>query len=99
MFIAMISFQIKPEKDEEFKEWFSRTNRGFAGHKGLINRRLLKSPDDDLYIIMVEHESHETFIAGSSHPDHIKANEQLPPMLAAEPVPQFYEVIISNKIS
>lgn len=94
MFIALITFQIKPDKAEEFEKWFSRTNKEFADHKGLINRRLLKSPDGDAYVIMVEHESHETFVAGSSHPDHVKANEQLPPMLAGEPVPQFYEVII-----
>ncbi|MBN1625049.1 MAG: antibiotic biosynthesis monooxygenase [Deltaproteobacteria bacterium] len=94
MFIAMIAIQIIPDNTEKFEKWFSRTNKEFAGHKGLINRRLLKSPDSGRYVILVEHESHETFIAGSSYPDHIKANEQLPPMLAGEPVPQFYEVII-----
>jgi len=100
MFIAMINFTIKPDRDEEFREWFSRTNREFADHKGLINRRLLKSADSGSYLLMVEHESHETFIAGSSHPDHVKAGEELPPMLAGEPVPHFYEVIIqsSNRI-
>lgn len=94
MFIAMITFPIKPDKDEEFREWFSRTNREFAGHKGLLNRRLLKHTDNGGYVIMVEHESRETFIAGSSHPDHVKAGDLLPPMLAGEPIPQFYEVVI-----
>jgi heme-degrading monooxygenase HmoA len=94
MFIAMITFPIKPGKDKDFREWFARTNREFAGHKGLINRRLLKSEDSGSYVLMVEHDTHETFIAGSSHPDHVKAGEQLPSMLAGEPVPQFYEVII-----
>jgi heme-degrading monooxygenase HmoA len=93
MFIAMISFPIKPDKDEKFRKWFARTNKDFAGHKGLLNRRLLKHLNSGSYLIMVEHESHETFIAGSCHPDHVKANELLPPMLAGEPVPQFYEVI------
>jgi len=95
MFIAMITFPIKPDKEEEFKTWFDRTNKEFAGHKGLLNRWLLRSPDSGNYVIYVEHESHETFIAGSCHPDHVKAGEELPPMLAGEPVPQFYEVIIS----
>lgn len=94
MFIAMITFRLIPDKAEEFEQWFSRTNKEFSDHKGLIKRRLLKSSDGGSYVIMVEHESHETFITGSSHPDHVKANEQLPPMLAGEPVPQFYEVII-----
>ena len=95
MFIAMITFPIKPEKVEEFKEWFARTNREFAGHKGLLSRRLLKPSGNGSYVIMVEHESHETFIAGSSHPDHVRAGDLLPPMLAGEPIPQFYEVVIS----
>lgn len=94
MFIAMITFPIRPDREEEFKEWFARTNKEFAGHKGLIARRLLRSPEGGAYVIMVEHESHETFIAGSTHPDHVKAGEQIPPMLAGEPLPQFYEVII-----
>jgi heme-degrading monooxygenase HmoA len=94
MFIAMITFPIRPDKEEEFKEWFARTNKEFSGHRGLVARRLLRSPEGGSYVIMVEHESHETFIAGSTHPDHVKAGEQIPPMLAGEPVPQFYEVII-----
>jgi len=94
MFIAMITFRIIPDKAKEFEKWFSRTNKEFAGHKGLIKRRLLKSSEGGSYVIMVEHESRETFIAGSGHPDHVKANEQLTPMLAGEPVPQFYEVLI-----
>jgi heme-degrading monooxygenase HmoA len=95
MFIAMITFPVKQGKEDEFKEWFSRTNREFAGHSGLINRRLLKPDEKGCYTIMVEHESRETFIAGAGHPGHIKANELIPPMLAGEPVPQFYEVLIS----
>jgi heme-degrading monooxygenase HmoA len=94
MFIAMIAFPIRPDKEEVFKEWFARTNKEFEGHKGLVARRLLKSPESGRYVIMVEHQSHETFIAGSTHPDHVKAGELLPPMLAGEPFPQFYEVII-----
>jgi heme-degrading monooxygenase HmoA len=94
MFIAMIAFPIRPDKEEAFKEWFARTNKEFAGHSGLITRRLLRPQGNGHYVIMVEHESHETFITGSTHPDHIKAGEELPPMLAGEPTPQFYEVII-----
>lgn len=94
MFIAMIAFPIRPDKEEEFRKWFSRTNKEFAGHKGLIARRLIRPVEGGNYTIMVEHESHDTFIAGSSHPDHIKAGDLLAPMLSGEPVPQFYEVIL-----
>jgi len=94
MFIAIINFPIRPDKEEEFKKWFARTNKEFAEHKGLIARRLLKSWESGNYVIVVEHESHETFIAGSTHPDHVKAGEQMSPMLAGEPVLKFYEVII-----
>jgi len=94
MFIAMITFPIRPDREEEFKEWFDRTNKDFTGHSGLISRRLLKSPDGGSYIIMVEHDSRETFIAGSTHPDHVKAGEEIPPMLAGEPAVQFYDVLI-----
>jgi len=93
MFIAMINFRIKPDRIEEFRKWFAGTNIEFADHKGLVNRRLLKAEDTGNYIIMVEHESRETFIAGATHPDHVKANDQIGPWLEKEPVPQFYEVI------
>ena len=93
MFIALISFPIKEDKDKDFHEWFERTNKAFKRHKGLISRRLLKPADGGDYVLMVEHESHETFIAGATHPDHLKAGTELPPMLAGEPVPRFYDVI------
>jgi len=39
MFIVIINFPpIKPNKDEEFREWFAWSNKDFANYEGLINR-------------------------------------------------------------
>jgi len=94
MFIAIINFPIKQGRDEEFREWFARTNKEFAGHEGLLNRRLLKPLDGDNYFIMIEHESFETFKAGHSNPVHEKADKLVAPLLDGNPTPQFYEVIV-----
>lgn len=93
MFIAIINFPIKPDKANEFIEWFNLSSKKFENHKGLIRRRLLKPLNDGPFIMIIEHESEETFAAGHSHPDHIEAENQLPPLLNGIPKPQFYDIV------
>ena len=96
MFIAIISFPpIKSGKDEQFREWFAWSNKEFANHKGLISRRLLKPLKGGNYAAIVEHESHETFMAMHNSPEHGEAGKRVAPLFDGNPTPQFYEVVVN----
>ena len=95
MFVVIISFPpIKAEKDAEFREWFSQTNKEFANFKGFIGRRLLKPLAQGNYAAIVEFENQDAFKAMNSSPAHGKASERVRPLFEGNPTPQFYEVII-----
>ena len=95
MFIVIISFPpIKPGKDEEFREWFAWSNKEFSNYKGLISRRLLKSLKSGNYAAIVEHDSHETFMAMHNSSGHDEAGKRVEPLFDGNPTPQFYEVIV-----
>ena len=95
MFIVVIGFPpIKPGKDKEFREWFAWSNKEFTASKGLIHRRLLKPLKDANYVAIVEHESHETFMAMHNTPAHDEAGKRVGPMFDGSRSPQFYEVIV-----
>lgn len=96
MFVVIINFPpIKEGKDEAFRAWFAETNKTFASHKGFIGRRLLKSKQGGEYAAIVEHESHETFMAMHDSPAHAEAGKQVFPLFAGTPTPHFYEVVIA----
>jgi heme-degrading monooxygenase HmoA len=95
MFVVIGNFPpIKVGRDDEFREWFSWSNKEFAKHKGFINRRLLKSLKDGSYAAVVEYESHETFMAMHNSPVHDEASKRVGLLLDGHPTPQFYEVIV-----
>ena len=95
MFVVIINFPpIKEGKDTEFQEWFAQTNKKFANYEGLIGRRLLKPIKGGNYVAIVEHESHETFMAMHDSSDHTEAAKGLGPLFGDHPSPQFYQVII-----
>ncbi len=95
MFVVIISFPpIKPSKDAEFLDWFVATNKEFANYKGFIGRRLLKPLKEGNYAAIVEHESHETFMAMHNSPAHDEAAKRVRPLFDGNPTPLFYEVII-----
>ena len=94
MFVVIISFPpVKEGKDAEFREWFARTNKVFASHKGLVGRRLLKPVNGGTYAAVVEHESRESFMALHNSPEHEEAGKGVTALLDGQPTPQFYEVI------
>jgi heme-degrading monooxygenase HmoA len=92
MFIAIINFPIKPGKDEEFLQWFDWSNKKFSNHEGLLNRRLLKPLNGGDYIIIIEHESLETFMAGHKNPEHDEVNRVVEQLLDGKPNPQFFNL-------
>ncbi len=95
MFVVIINFPpVKEGKDDEFLEWFAWTNRKFGSYKGFRGRRLLKPVKGGNYAAIVEHESHETFMAMNESPAHAEAARRLASLLDGSPTPQFYEIVI-----
>ncbi len=98
MFVAIVQYPaIKQGKDEEFREWFSRSNGVFGKFDGFISRRLLKpKKGSGNYVGLVEHESEETFMAMHSSEEHKKAGERVILLFDGKPSPSFYEVVIDS---
>jgi heme-degrading monooxygenase HmoA len=95
VFVNIIHFPpIKAGKEAEFREWFVWSNGEYAKHQGFIGRRLLQPRQGGSYVAIVEHESHETFMAMHTSPTQARANEHVKPLLDGGPTPEFYEVII-----
>ena len=96
MFVVLISFPpIKKDKETEFKEWFTSTNKEFANFKGFIKRRLLKPLGDGNLTAIVEFDDQDSFKAMHNSPEHDKAGERVRHLFEGSPKPNFYEVIIS----
>ena len=96
MFLVVINFPpIKKDKDAEFKQQFTSTNKEFVNFKGFISRRLLKHIREGNYAAIVEFEDQESFKAMHSSPEHEKAGERVRPLFDGSPTPSFYEVVIN----
>ncbi len=94
MFIVIVQFPpLRPGKDQEFMEWFEWSNKGFAGHRGFIRRRLLKDTDTGSYAAIVEHESRDTFMAMNAGAFHAEAGKRVTSLFDGSPLPRFYEVV------
>lgn len=94
MFVVIINFPpVKQGKDDEFRDWFAWSNREFAKYSGFISRRLLKPIEGGNYAAIVEHRSHETFMAMHTGPEHAEAGKRVMALLDGKPAPGFYEVV------
>jgi len=95
MLINIMNFPpIKPGKDGEFREWFTWSNEQYAKHKGFISRKLISPRGGGDYVVIIEHESFETFMAMHTSPTQNEAHKRLEPLLDGHPTPKFYEVIL-----
>lgn len=95
MFMVIIDIPpVKAGMDAEFREWFVQTNKEFATHQGFISRRLLKPIEGGNYAAIVEHESHESFMAMHNTAAHAQAAKLVEPMFDGSRSPKFFEVII-----
>ena len=61
MFVMIADVSLKEGAEDDFKSWFSESNKVLSGFPGFVSRRFLKSADGS-YRIIVEHESKETFL-------------------------------------
>ena len=71
MFVMIVDVQLKDGAEDDFKSWFSESNKVLSGFPGFVSRKFLKSTDGS-YRIVVEHESKETFIKMHNSPEHEK---------------------------
>lgn len=95
MFVNIVQFpEVKPGKDQEFREWFAWSNGEYAKHKGFVRRRLLKPRGAGNYLAIVEHDSYETFMAMHTSPTQAEAHKRVEPLLEGGPTPRFCEVVL-----
>jgi len=85
MFVMMADIQLKEGTEDDFKAWFSESNKVLCNSPGFISRKFFKSGDGS-YRILVEHESKETFIKMHQSPEHEKVHPKGHSFMSAEPV-------------
>jgi antibiotic biosynthesis monooxygenase (ABM) superfamily enzyme len=95
MLVNIVHFpKIREGKDAEFRQWFVDSNRAYAGHPGFIRRILLRPLESGNYVAVVEHQSHETFMAMHTSPTQAKLRKRVEPLFDGNPRPEFYDVVI-----
>ncbi len=91
MFVMIADIQLKEGAEEDFKKWFTESNKILCSFPGFVSRKFLKSPDGTCRIL-VEHESKETFIKMHQSPEHEKIHPTGHSFMSADPVRKTYTV-------
>jgi heme-degrading monooxygenase HmoA len=91
MFVMIADVQLKEGVEDDFKSWFSESNKVLSSFPGFVSRRFLKSGDGS-YRIVVEHESKDTFIKMHQSPEHEKIHPKGHSFMSADPVRKTYTV-------
>ena len=92
MFVMIADVQLKDGAEDDFKSWFSESNKVLSSFPGFVSRRFLKSVDGS-YTIIVEHESKETFIKMHQSPEHEKLHPKGHSFMSADPVRKTFTVV------
>lgn len=91
MFVMIADVQLEEGAEDDFKSWFSESNKVLSNFPGFVSRRFLKSPDGS-YRILVEHESKETFIKMHQSPEHEQIHPKGHSFMSADPVRKTFTV-------
>lgn len=95
MMVNIVQFpKIKAGKDADFRQWFEDSNRAYAKHPGFIRRILLQPREGGNYVAIVEHESHDTFMAMHTSSTQADLRQRVQPLFEGNPQPTFYDVVI-----
>ncbi len=92
MFVMIADVQLKDGAEDDFKSWFSESNKVLSSFPGFVSRRFLKSVDGS-YTTIVEHESKETFIKMHQSPEHEKLHPTGHSFMSADPVRKTFNVV------
>ena len=87
----MADIQLKEGAEDDFKSWFSESNKILSSFPGFVSRRFLKS-NDGSYRILVEHESKDTFIKMHQSSEHEKIHPKGHSFMSADPVRKTFTV-------
>ena len=93
MFVMIADVSLKEGAEDDFKSWFSESNKVLSSFPGFVSRRFLKSADGS-YRIIVEHESKETFIKMHQSPEHEKLHPKGHSFMSVDPVRKTFNVIV-----
>ena len=91
MFVMIADVQLKDGAEDDFKSWFSESNKVLSDFPGFVSRKFLKAPDGS-YRIVVEHESKETFIKMHNSPEHEKLHPACHAFMSEPPQRKTYTV-------
>ena len=91
MFVMIADVRLKDGTEEDFKQWFSESNKVLSNFPGFVSRKFLKS-SDGTYRIVVEHESKDTFIKMHNSPEHEKLHPEGHSFMSEPPQRKTYEV-------
>ena len=92
MFVMIADVQLNEGAEDDFKSWFSESNKVLSSFPGFVSRRFLKSADGS-YRIIVEHESKETFIKMHQSPEHEKLHPKGHSFMSIDPVRKTFTVV------
>jgi heme-degrading monooxygenase HmoA len=92
MFVVISDIKIKPESVDDFKKWFSESNKIVSKFDGFVNRRLLETKDGK-HRVLVEFEDLDKFSKMHQSPEHEKLHSSASSYMERLPEPKFFTVI------
>ncbi len=92
MYIVLIDIELKDDKEDEFKDWITETNKVLSKFSGFVSRRLVKS-DNGKHGLVVEFTDKESHVKIHQTKEHDEIHKQLMNFLKKPPMPKFYHVI------
>lgn len=92
LFVNFVEFQIKEGKEEQFKEWFKKSNAVFSKSDGFISRTLLVS-EKGTYAAIVMHRSRDTFMKMRNSKDGAELRLKESSIFEGKPNTHFYETV------
>lgn len=98
MFVNCVEYPaINEGMDKEFREWFAWSNETYSKFPGFIARRLcLPISGEGNYMVIIEHESEETWNAMHGSSEVAVVREKSIPMFMGgkSPEPHYYKTVI-----
>jgi heme-degrading monooxygenase HmoA len=92
MFVVISDIELKKETMQEFKKWFSESNKVVSRFDGFIGRKLLESPDGR-HRILVTFRDKESFAKMHQTQEHSQIHAQAVRFMSRPPMPAFFSVV------